>query len=110
MNTYIKYVALFISFVNGFYINFPSRIGGGLSRYHNYNRLSHMTSGTSVLSLKAQNNSKAYNIFNDYFYDTNDRFFKPKYIFGLSDFDVKMIRLFIKFVFIYTILEINHNP
>ena len=89
--------------IDGLFINYPHKLDKGLSKWHNYNRL---YSGSNCI-LKNQNKSNIYKIiFDDDLEDETNKLFKPKYLFGLSDFDLYMIRMYIYLVIIYRLIYI----
>ena len=99
---YLRYILLFLSFSHGLFINYPKL------NYHN--QLSIYKNNHISTILHTQNKSKIYKIiFDDDLEDKNDKLFKPKYIFGLTDFDLFLFRLYIYFVILFTIIDIKYK-
>ncbi len=99
---YLRYILLFISFSHGLFINYSPKLN-----YHN--QLSIYKPHTPIV-LQSQNKSKIYKIiFDDDLEDEKDKLFKPKYKFGLTEFDLFLFRMYIYFVLLFTIIDIKLN-
>jgi hypothetical protein len=99
---YLRYILLFLSLSQAF-INYPTKF--------NYNnQLSIYKNNHIPLILQSHNKSKIYKItFDDDIEDEKDKLFKPKYKFGLTDFDLFLFRMYIYFVLLFTIIDIKLN-
>jgi hypothetical protein len=107
MNFYLRPIILFLSICNGLFINYPSKSGIGLQRWHNYNQLSYIKGHTNIL-LRSHNKSNIHKIvFDDDLEDEYDKLFKPKYIYNLTDFDLFLLRMYIYFVLLFTIIDLK---
>ncbi len=98
---YLRYILLFLSFSHGLFINYPTKL-------HYHHQLSIYKHNHIPFILQSQNKSKTYKIiFDDDLEDEKDKLFKPKYIFGLTEFDLFLFRMYIYFVILFTIIDIK---